>query len=158
MQLNCDKTKEIVVNFTRTKNGISPIVINGSEIERVSCSKLLGVLFSSNLAWEEHTGYICSKSSKRLYFLMLLKRAGVSKHDIIAVYTSIVRSVLEYACELWHPGLTNDQTLRIERIQKRALRIVYPDLQYGDSLTESNLQSLATRHEKACKKTVSTNV
>ena len=152
MQLNCDKTKELVVNFTRSKKIVPPIDINGSSIERVHCAKLLGVLFSNDLTWEEHTQYICGKSAKRLYFLRLLKRAGVLQSEITAVYSSIVRSVLEYACELWHPGLTKEQSMKIERIQKRALRIIYPDLDYSDALVESKLQSLETRREQACNK------
>ena len=68
------------------------------------------------------------------------------------MYTSIVRSVIEYTSELWHPGLTKEQSMKIERIQKRALRIIYPELHYSEALVESKLQTLEVRREQACKK------
>jgi len=47
------------------------------------------------------------KVAKRMYCINYLFRgAGVPASDIECVYTSIIRSVLEYACPVWHPGLT----------------------------------------------------
>jgi len=37
---------------------------------------------------------------------MYLIRAVVPMNDIVCVYCSIIRSILEYACPVWHPGLT----------------------------------------------------
>ena len=42
-------------------------------------------------------------------------------------YTAIIRPVLEYACPVWHSGLTAGQSKAIENIQKRALRTIYAD-------------------------------
>jgi len=41
-----------------------------------------------------------------MYCINYLFRAGVPASDIVCVYTSIICSVLEYACPVWHPGLT----------------------------------------------------
>jgi len=35
-------------------------------------------------------------------------RSGVPTCDILCVYCSVIRSVLEYACAVWHPGLTKN--------------------------------------------------
>jgi hypothetical protein len=51
--------------------------------------------------------------------LYQMVRAGVSANDIIAVYCSVNRSILEYACPVWHPGLTQAQSEDLERVQKR---------------------------------------
>jgi hypothetical protein len=72
-----------------------------------------------------------------------------SKNNL-EIYTSIVRSVLEYASELWHPGLTRTQTMCLEHIQKRALDIAYPEEEYLEALQLSNLDSLEVRREKKC--------
>jgi len=50
------------------------------------------------------------------------------------VYISIIRSVLEYASPVWHPGLSKAQANEIERIQKRCLRIIYPERTYTEAL------------------------
>ena len=56
-----------------------------------------------------------------------LKRAGVPVRDLLHFYTAIVRPVLEFACLVWHSGLTAGQCNAIENIQKRAIRVVYSD-------------------------------
>ena len=40
-----------------------------------------------------------SNAAQRLYFLTLLKRAGMPHDSLTTVYTTIVRSVMEYACQ-----------------------------------------------------------
>jgi hypothetical protein len=67
-------------------------------IERVQSFKLLGVYISSDLSWSAHVAFLLKKVSKRFYILYQLVRAGVSAKDIIAVYFSVIRSILEYAC------------------------------------------------------------
>ena len=37
--------------------------------------------------------------------LYQLKRAGISQLDLVRVYISVVRPVLEYACPVWHTNL-----------------------------------------------------
>ena len=40
----------------------------------------------------------------------------------------------------------------IERVQKRVLRIVYPNLHYEDALMEAGMESLYARRQTACNK------
>ena len=51
---------------------------------------------------------------------------GVMPKDILKVYLSNVRSVLEYAVQVWQdiPAYLSDV---IESIQRRALRIIFPN-------------------------------
>ena len=60
--------------------------------------KLLGVVISSDLTWDSHVSYILSKSSKRIYCILNLCKAGVPTRDIVYIYCSVIRSVLEYEC------------------------------------------------------------
>ncbi len=140
METNTDKTKDMVIYYGKRELIAPPIMMNGYEIERVSTSKLLGVILNDTLTWRDHVDYICRKASVRLYFHTLLKRAGYSSPDIVDVYAAITRSVLD-ACEVWHLGLTKAQSQCSEHIQKRALDISYPDLEYLDALQDANLDS-----------------
>ena len=147
MCVNCDKTKELLVFFGRTPPDIPSITIKGKAIESVTSTKLLGVIIRDDLAWGPHIAMIHGKASQRLYFLRLLKRAGVASIDIVRIYVSLVRSLLEYACQVWHTGLTVSDSDRLEGIQKRAMKIAFPELPYECALTRANINTLHSRRE-----------
>jgi len=52
--------------------------------------------------------YLLRNVAKQFYCINYLVRAGVPTSDIVCVYTSIIRSVPEYACPVWHPRLTKN--------------------------------------------------
>ena len=128
------------------------LLLNGNEVEQVSESKILGVVLQSDLKWNAHVAMTTKKANKRLHLLRLCKKAGVIPTDLVMIYTSIVRSVLEYCCVVWHPSLPNYLQIEVERIQKRALAIIYPHIDYEQSLQKSKLKTLFERREVQCKK------
>jgi len=77
-----------------------------------------------------------------MYCINYLFRAGVPASDIVCVYNSIIRSVLEYTCPVWHPGLTKKLC-----VQKRCLKLLFPALSYTESLTKFGLERLDDRHD-----------
>ena len=118
----------------------------------MTTAKLLGVTLSSDLTWDAHIEDVHCKASQRLYFLRLLQRAGVDNTSIVRIYTSLIRSLLEYACQVWHTSLTATLSKKLEGIQKRALRIVFPDLSYSEALTQAHLTTLHDRRDKLCRR------
>ena len=44
MKINTDKTKEMIIYFSKTVSNIEPILMNDSKLEQVSHTKLLGVI------------------------------------------------------------------------------------------------------------------
>lgn len=151
MKLNEQKTKEFIVSFLKTQPLLQPLIVNNQPLERVNKIKLLGLYLSSDLKWSTHIDYICSKASKRLFALRILRRSGVSLNDLCSVFCYFIRPVLEYACPVWHSSLTINLSQQVEHIQQRALRIIYPNLSYKDSLVKFNLTSLFNRRESLCK-------
>ena len=102
MKLNPKKCKEMYINFmTNSVTSLRPICVGYKEVERVGTYKLLGVIISDDLKWNAHVEYVIAKAAKRLFALRLLKRAGVMPKDILKVYLCNVRSVLEYAAQVW---------------------------------------------------------
>ena len=124
---NVDKTKDMVISFHKQPIVIPPITLEGVEIERVKSVKLLGIIVTDKVTWNENTTYICSKASKRLYHLKQLRRAGLDSVDLLAFYGSVIRPVLEYACPVWHTSLAVADSAKIESIQRRAMRIIEPE-------------------------------
>ena len=59
---------------------------------------------------------------------------SLSQTDLVNVYVSVVRPVLEYACPVWHTNLPKYLSDNIEMIQKRALKSIFPNKGYDDIL------------------------
>ena len=108
MKINPKKSKEMIISFTHDvhfKKFVPNIIIEGNPVEVVDHAKLLGVILSDDLTWNMHVDSIVKKAAKRVYMLYQLKRAGISQSDLVTVYLSVVRPVLEYACPVWHTNL-----------------------------------------------------
>ena len=69
--------------------------------------------------------------------------------DIITVYCSLRRSVIEYASAVF-ANLPKYLSDGLEGIQKRPLRIILPNLHYDEALILSGLPSLEDRWAAAC--------
>ena len=137
-KIDTKKTKEMVINFKKRPVSIPPLTLNNSVIDRVSTFKILGVLITDNLAWEANTNLLLSKSIPHLYYLGQLKTSGLLEADLI-YYKAIICPLLEYACPVWHPGLTKLQSNFIKGIQRRTLCIILPTLSYSEALDISRL-------------------
>ena len=119
--------------FKELRISVDYITTNDNHIEVVSSAKLLGVVASDNLRWNAHVESICKKAATRLYFLKQLKCAKVPPKDMLLFYTTCIRPVLEYACPVFHHSLPQYLSNEMERLQKRALRIIQPDLSYAEA-------------------------
>ena len=147
MNVNSRKTKEMLLG-TIARTTPSHLNIADQQIERVSSFKLLGVVISNDLKWHKHVEYICAKAGKRLHFLKLLKRASLPRDDLLYFYKSVIRPVVEYASAVWHTSINKEQCASIERIQTRALRIIYSNTDADDARISANLESLDQRRSK----------
>ena len=70
---------------------------------------------------------------------------------MLKIYTSSVRSLLEYALPVWQsiPGYLSE---KIEFVQKRALKIIFPSTdRYSDALELARVKTLAYRRDMICK-------
>ena len=156
MKLSPKKCKEMCVCLLKNKPDLQPITIYGNQIERVSSHKLLGVVIQDDLKWSSHIDMITKKGSKRLHIIRVLRCSLMPANDLLKVYPSLIRPVLEYCWPVWHPNLPIYLSDRIERIQKRAFRIMYPTLSYEDALQTTCCTRLSIRRHHLCLKTFET--
>ena len=120
------KCKEMEINFLKHQCiNLQPLVVGDTVAKRVDNYKLLGVYISSDLSWNVHVDFIVKKATKRLCSLRVLRKAGVQQADLVRIYCSLIRSVLEYGAPVWSalPGYLSNI---IESVQRRALRIICP--------------------------------
>ncbi len=56
--------------------------------------------------------------------------------------------MLEFSSAVWHCGLTKSQSSEVEGVQKRCLKIIFPELSYREALFVAGLEKLSERREK----------
>ena len=106
------------------------------------------MIISHDLKWNMHTSELSRKCSSRLYFLRQLKRSGVAPIELGLFHVTCIRPVLEYASLVFHRSLPNYISEDLERIQRRALRIIYPDQSYRVALETAGLRKLHGGRER----------
>jgi len=144
MVVNSSKTKEMIIHSRKnfSLDGIAPICIDSNSIERFDCFKLLGVFVTSDLTWDVSVTHLFNKVAKRFCRICYLVCVGVRENDILTIYCSIIQTPLEYACPVWHPGITKKLSKDIERVQKQCLKMIYSSLLYSQALMTSGLNQL----------------
>ena len=162
MIINEKKCHVFTINFSKNNTAPLNLKLNDKLIESVDTIKLLGVYLTNDLKWSVNTTNICKKVNQRLYLVRKLKHFGLQKEELITAWRSILRPITEYAVPLWHSGLTEKDSYRIELLQKKALGIilgcVYVDnkryysldnkiVSYDEALQKLSLTTLNERRE-----------
>jgi hypothetical protein len=130
MELNLKKCKEMLIDLRRNKMAIYHYTIENNIIEMVSSYRLLGLWMDDNMKRNTNTEKIIKKAAKRLFLLKVLKSYGASLGDMKEFYITVIRPTLEYGAQVWNGGITREKSNEIERIQKRALKIIYKEYDY----------------------------
>ncbi len=117
--------------------------INGKKIEEMVISLKTKVpSFIPYLKWGAHVDKIHSKAFQRCYLLTCLKRAGVEENELLDYYRMVIKYIVEYACPAWSAGITKVQSDSLKQIQKCAIYIIAPHLQYKEAITMFNLPTI----------------
>ena len=147
-QLNGEKTKELVISFSRDSPQLPRVCIDGTPIKTIQSTKLLGLTINDTLTWNDHIEELVKKASKKLYFLIQLKRAHVPTSDLVTYFCACIRSSLDYACPVFHYSLPKYLQVELERVQRRALSCIFPRVHYSDALQLAGLESIRAHQEK----------
>ncbi len=128
------------------------MLMDGVGMQNTDHIKLLGNHVTTDLKWQKEVDEIYTKAARKIYAVIMLTKTGLSQQDILEVYWAKIRPIMEYACQVWLPGLTTEQSDSLESIQKRVLKILNKDTNYEESLNLVNLPKLSERRENMCKK------
>ena len=151
MKLNEAKSNYLV--FSRSKESFNTrLTINGKNLERISVTQLVGVLISEDLTWSRNCKEICKRAYSRLSMLTKLKYVGVSREDLLDIYILFIRSVTEYCAVVFHSSLTQENSRKLEQIQKTCLKVILGEdyVDYESALSICGIQTLADRREQRC--------
>ena len=146
MKLNEQKTKCMILNFSRKKQFSTHLTLNGNHIETVKDFKLLGTIISDNLKWNKNTQFLVKRAYARMELLRQLNKFTKSTKDKIHIYKTYVRSVVEQSCVVWSSNLTTKNIKELERVQKVAIKLITNNKKtYKENLKHLNIETLKER-------------
>ncbi len=78
------------------------------------------------------------------------EKVGLPTDELLIIYLSLVRTVCEYACQVWATCLTEELCTVLESIQRRSLIIIVPHLTYKEGCDYLELPLLKDRRKELC--------
>jgi hypothetical protein len=132
--------------------------IETDEGERIESTneklKILGFMFSKKPTVAEHVKETIGKARKRYWVLRHLKRFGFDEKELVRVYTTIIRPVIEYCSVVYHSMLTSEQASDLERTQCQALKCIfgYAGESYESLREKAEIETLESRRVQAVDK------
>ena len=150
LTVNSKKTQLLCVNSAIGSDVSSYINISNTErIRSQSSLKILRFHLSAHPGIGEQVAQLKKKYRKREWIIRNLKRAGLNTEDLVMLYKTLVRPVLDYMSAVYHPMLSIEQSRDIERLQMGTLKSVFGyDKSYATALQLSGLPSLAERRQQ----------
>ena len=139
-------------NFNDDYQASTRLYLEGSLLETIHHTKLLGTIVSTDLKWQENTEMLTRKAYQRMQILHRLSPFKVSQEDMVEIYVLYIRSILELNCQVWHYSLTESERYNLERVQKIACRIILKTeySSYSEALEILKLERLEDRRTKLC--------
>lgn len=92
-------------------------------IDKVNCTKYLGILVDQRLTWHAHTELVMSRVRKMTWIFKNLRHVAPKKL-LNQIYTSLAQSVLVYCIPIWG-GATKTNFIQLERAQRALLKVMY---------------------------------
>ena len=100
---------------------------------------------------EAHLAAITWKFYALLWLIRHLKNSGVPNLDVLTIYQSMVRPVLEFASPAFHPILTAAQSGHLERLQAQAYKIIFGwNVSYNTAINTTSTPRAAERRRILC--------
>ena len=154
MELNAKKTKTMVFNFSSKYQFTTDILLKNERIDIVEQAKLLGLILTSDLKWDENTNYLVKDANRRMLMLRAAAKFTSDKQVLKQIYYSRIRCKLEQSAAVWSTSLTQKNIADLERVQKAAVRLINgkPYESYSEALKQLGIMRLSERREVICLK------
>ncbi len=123
LSVNASKTNYMILgtpHMTCAKK--TKVILDGTILDRVKCTKFLGVLIDECLTWKNHIDCICKTISRNIGVMNKLKHF-VPDHILHTLYCTLVLPYLNYGILIW--GHTCKSYLdKLIKLQKWAMRTI----------------------------------
>ena len=94
LSLNVSRTKELIVDYRKSRAEQALISIDGAVVERVESFKFLGVHITNKLSWSKHTKTVMKRAQQNLIPHRRLKTFGMGSQLLKRFYSCTIESIL----------------------------------------------------------------
>ena len=138
--LNTTKTKELVVDFRRSKTPYQLVCTDGGEIETVQTYKYLGVVLDNKLEWSANIEAVYRRGQSHLFFLRLLRSFNICSDMICMFSHTIIESALFYDVVCWGSCTTDTNCRRLDKLLKEASSVIGGELDSLRTVVEQRMR------------------
>ena len=121
---------------------------SGETIKEVEHAKDLGIMMSNNGTFKQHVSNVVNTANQLCGWVL---RTFKTRHSLpmLMLWKTLIRSKLEYCCQLWCPTQTGD-IQALEQVQRSFMRKIsgLQHLSYWQQLKELKMYSLERRRER----------
>ena len=144
LKVNCDKYQAMVLGNPKGERN-TDLDISGEKVEQSQHIKILGVTLDENLNFKDHLRSVCKKVASKIGVIRRLKNL-IPVNAKLLLYKSAIMPHLTYCHLVWHFCTASDNR-KLERLQERALRLVYNTTaeSYDALLKRAKLTTLQNR-------------
>uniref|UniRef100_A0A8C6MBW7 Reverse transcriptase domain-containing protein n=1 Tax=Nothobranchius furzeri TaxID=105023 RepID=A0A8C6MBW7_NOTFU len=147
LELNAQKTVEMIVDFRKVTAPSLPLILTDTPITTVDSFRFFGTTITQDLRWEPSISSLLKKAQQRMYFLRQLKKAKLPAQMMVQFYTAIIESILTSSIAVWYAGATVRDKHRLQRIVRSAEKVIGCSLPSLQDLYVSRTRGRAGRIE-----------
>ena len=122
LTINIAKSHYMVFHRGRRKSNICSPILNNVSLERVQCTKFLGIIIDDGLKWTNHISYIKNKIAKG-FGIILRARKFFNKKTLLNLYHAFIFPYLIYCVEIWG-NAANIYLDPLIKLQKKIIRVI----------------------------------
>ena len=91
---------------------------SNSYLDVVDHTRLLGIQISADLKWSKQTKHLQDRANSKLWMLRRMKVLNIDPDVIVDFYFKEIRGVCKMACQVFHSGLTKNQSRASEKFRR----------------------------------------
>jgi ribonuclease HI len=156
LKLNSDKSECCYFTTWPKEAAWRPCVkIGGKEIPFKANPRLLGVLLDRQLTFGPQTESVTREATSKLRMLASLAHSeyGWNRNHLEVIYSTFVRSKLDYAAGSWQPWLSATNVHKLDIVQNKGMRIIsgqYKATPIESLRAEMHMPGYQTLIDRAC--------
>ena len=153
MVINPDKTQLLCITGNTDAQYSCYINTENGRIKSEEKLKVLGFWFDKRPGVHLQVETLLDKAYSTLWSMRKLRRSGLGQDDLLKIYCTMIRPIIDYTVPTYHSQLNQEQSNELERFQATAMKIVFGHrVSYRTVLENDMIEPHFQRRENIVKK------